>query len=193
MTGVAGHRCEALVLVSPVQRPGLVGGAKAQASDRGARPIWPDVLAPRRASFNDRQVAWGVLALDAHLVASVLGDPCGAPSLYACNIQFGESHSNHQSSGGLSRAGLVNGLADRRTEHGGQVDTLMQACRWATVVPKPYRHGRVRLAERLIRSRQSGSSSASDCVGTAAMRVLSTGRSSAFDEKLVSNFASRAC
>lgn len=92
---------EALVVVGPVQHPGPIGGVVPQASDCGAGPIRSDVLAPWRASFHDRQVARGEFAVNAQLVASVLGDPCGAPPPYACDIQFGKSHSDHQSSDGL--------------------------------------------------------------------------------------------
>ena len=45
---------EALVPVDPVQRPGLVSGVVAQASDCGAGPIRLDVVVPVRAPFNDR-------------------------------------------------------------------------------------------------------------------------------------------
>ncbi|MFI6678741.1 hypothetical protein [Kribbella sp. NPDC050470] len=69
-----------------------------------------EVLAPWRASFHDRQVARSEFALDAQLVASVLGNPRGTPVLSACNIQVGKCHSDHQSSGGLSLADLVSGF-----------------------------------------------------------------------------------
>ncbi|WP_445187292.1 alkaline phosphatase family protein [Pseudonocardia sp. Cha107L01] len=38
----------------------------------------------------------GELALDADLVAGVLGNPRGAPPLYSCNVQLGQRHRGHR-------------------------------------------------------------------------------------------------
>src|SRR4051812_15885393 len=77
--GKPGVGVEALMPVGPIQRPGLVCGVVAQAGDCGAAPVRREVLAPWRASFHDRQVAWSDFALDTQLVASLLGNTCGAP------------------------------------------------------------------------------------------------------------------
>jgi hypothetical protein len=37
-------------------------------------------------------VSGGELALDADLVAGVLGDPRGAPSLHSCNVELRQRH-----------------------------------------------------------------------------------------------------
>jgi len=52
-------------------------------------------LAMAGAAFDDRQVPRGELALDADLVAGVLGYPSGAPSLYSCDVQFWQGHPVH--------------------------------------------------------------------------------------------------
>ncbi len=77
---------ESEVAVAPVQGPGLVGGGVAQARDRKAGPFRPGVLVPGSVPLDDRDVPWGDLALDADLVAGVLGNPRGAPSLDPCDV-----------------------------------------------------------------------------------------------------------
>jgi hypothetical protein len=64
----------------------LVGSGVAQARDREAGPFWPGVLVPGSAPLDDREVSRGDLALDADLVAGVLGHPRGAPPLHSCDV-----------------------------------------------------------------------------------------------------------
>lgn len=92
---------EAEIAVAPVQGPRFVGGGVAQAGDREAGPFRPEVLAPRGTALDDREVSWGGFAVDADLVAGVLGHPRKAPPPHPCDVQFRQGQSDHQPSMGV--------------------------------------------------------------------------------------------
>ena len=66
-----------------------------QPGDRESGPVGAEVLAPGRSAFANGQMSWGDVTFDADLVANVLGDPAGAPTLHAGDVELGKSAGGH--------------------------------------------------------------------------------------------------
>ncbi len=67
-----------------------------QPGDRESGPVGTEVLAPGRSAFTNGQMPWCDVAFDADLVANVLGDLAGAPTLHAGDVELGKSASSHR-------------------------------------------------------------------------------------------------
>lgn len=87
---------ESLVAVTPVEGPGFGGGGVAQSGDREADPVRAEVFTPGRAMLGDGQMPGRYLAFEAYFVACFVGNSCRAPALHACDVKFGQCHSDYQ-------------------------------------------------------------------------------------------------